>query len=121
MVVDSEAVVDSTVGVVLSDEAEVEDVASEVGSPSVDVVGADVVVLFLFGRFLGFPGFEVVLRTALVVDSATVVDSDDKVVDTPDSVVLVDVVVVFNFGRGRGRGRGLAVVVIVSDVLLSDS
>lgn len=58
------------------------------------------------------------LRTA-VVDSKTVVDSEDKVVDSSVSVVLVDAVVVFGFGRGRGRG--LAVVGLVVDVLSGNS
>lgn len=56
------------------------------------------------------------LRTA-VVDSKTVVDSEDKVVDSSVSVVLVDAVVVFGFGRGRG----LEVVGLVVDVLSGDS
>lgn len=43
-------VVVSAVGVVLSGELEVENVSSDVDSASVDVVGAEVVVVFLFGR-----------------------------------------------------------------------
>lgn len=43
-------VVVSAVGVVLSGELEVENVSSDVDSTSVDVVDAEVVVVFLFGR-----------------------------------------------------------------------